>query len=172
MAQEYSELITKDKNKGTGIIFCGGLGTGKTHLACAIGNDYLKSGTVLFTKVSRLIRHIRESYSSQSTKTEQQILNEYRDIDLLIIDEIGVQRGTKEEENLLFEVIDDRYSYFKSTILISNLNLCDIEKYLGERAIDRMKENGGMAVLMAWESYRSQVELNKALPDLNWARYK
>jgi len=172
MAESYLKLIKEDAGKGTGLILSGGVGTGKTHLACAIGNEYIKVGSVLFIKVSALIRRIRETYRPNSTKTEQQAIDEFRGIDLLIIDEIGVQRGTQDEENILFEVIDDRYSFFKSTILISNLNINEIKKYLGERAVDRMRENGGSAIVMDWESYRHRVDRNKHLPNAEEAKYK
>jgi DNA replication protein DnaC len=44
----------------------------------------------------------------------------------------------------------------KPTIVISNLAKDGLQDYLGERAFDRLRENGGKLVVFDWESYRSK----------------
>ncbi|MNL75123.1 DNA replication protein DnaC [compost metagenome] len=73
---------------------------------------------------------------------------------MLVLDEIGVQHGTDTERMLMFSILNERYNQMKPTILISNLAREPLEKYLGERAFDRMREGGGRMVVFDWESYR------------------
>lgn len=173
MAKAYADNITANMESGAGLILSGKPGTGKTHLACSVANQFLTNGgNVLFITVTAMIRKIRETYRNDSRKTEQEAINQFRDIDLLIIDEIGVQKGSDSEEHLLFEVINERYNYFKPTILISNLNAEQIKSFIGERALDRMRENGGKFIAFDWDSYRSKVAADDALPNADKAAYQ
>lgn len=170
VAANFSKLIA-GKKTGAGLIMSGNVGTGKTHLACAIGNEFMRSGgSVLFITVAAIIRRIRETYNRNSTKTEQEAIDEFREIDLLIIDEVGIQKGTESEEYLLFEIINDRYSYYKSTVLMSNLNAAEIQQHMGSRVMDRLREDGGKFVALDWESYRGRVK-DSDLPMPDDAKY-
>lgn len=65
-----------------------------------------------------------------------------------------MQNNTDNERNLLFSVLNERYEQIKPTILISNLKLSEIKAVIGERAFDRIRENGGRAFVFDWESWR------------------
>lgn len=166
----YRDRHTENQNNSAGLILAGNPGTGKTHLACAIGIDLCKKGrSVEFWTVSALFKRIRESYSQGNGKTEQQAIDYFANMDMLIIDEIGVQKGSDSEENLLFDVINARYNLMKPTILITNLEPTAIRKTIGGRVIDRLKEGGGKFVDFNWGSYRSQVvEPTKTVKQLTY----
>ncbi|MGC8384980.1 ATP-binding protein [Pseudomonas aeruginosa] len=76
--------------------------------------------------------------------------------DLLILDEVGVQYGKEAELVTLFDVMNARYSACKPSIVLSNLTLEEIEVFLGQRVMDRLRENGGRAVSFNWESERAK----------------
>jgi DNA replication protein DnaC len=42
----------------------------------------------------------------------------------------------------------------KPTIVVSNLGMADLRKCLGDRAVDRLRDKGGLVVLFRWESAR------------------
>lgn len=139
-----------------GLVLYGDVGTGKTHMACALAAAFENlDKVVLFTSVADMISKIRESYGNNDI-TELQAIREFRDLDLLVLDEVGVQKGDVSEINLLTRVIDARYGWEKPTILLSNFDLKQLGELLGKRIIDRLCEDGGMLVYFNWESFRSQ----------------
>jgi DNA replication protein DnaC len=144
-----------DKQSGQSLIFCGGVGSGKTHLSvgiahCLMGKQYM----CIFTSVIGAIRSVKETYSRNSEITERQALDNLIEPDLLILDEVGVQFGSEAEKMILFEIINGRYENMKSTIVISNLAKDPLTEYLGERVVDRLREGGGKMVVFDWPSYR------------------
>lgn len=142
------------ERSGSCLVLAGRVGTGKTHLACAIGLALLTNGhDVCYATVSRTIRTIRRAYGDRAL-TEEATLQEFVAPDLLILDEIGKQRGTEDEQMLLFEVLNDRYNALKPTIVVSNHGKEGLIKYLGEPLFDRLRENGGVFVPFTWESHR------------------
>jgi len=156
MVSVYCERLCVGKING-GLVMSGNSGTGKTHLACAVANQFQQSGkSVMFITVAAMIRKIRETYSSDTDMTEAKAIELFRDYDLLILDEVGVQKGDVKEVNLMTEVINERYGWEKPTILISNLSFQQIADLLQNRIIDRMREDGGMAIEFSWPSFRSQ----------------
>lgn len=156
--KEYADSFDKAMKLGTSIIFCGNPGTGKTHLAIGIALEAIsKHGRlVLFTTVMKSIRRIKATWQRGSEETETQVLEIFTSVDLLILDEVGVQFGSETEENLLFDIINTRYEDRKPTILISNLDGAGVKKYLGERAFDRIREDGGKLIPFTWSSYRGK----------------
>ena len=79
----------------------------------------------------------------------------WANIDLLVIDEVGIQFGTDTERMILYEILDLRYEAMRPVILTTNItDLKSLEKLLGERIIDRLFEGESKIVLFEWESHR------------------
>ena len=81
------------------------------------------------------------------------VLAEFANVPLLVIDEIGMQYGTESEQNHLFDVLDRRYRDMMPTILLTNQNKDGFRQYVGDRIYDRMTECARW-VPFAWDSYR------------------
>lgn len=140
---------------GASMILCGNPGTGKTHLAIGIAHQVLNSGgTAVYATAIQAIREIRETWGGRSGRSESDVIAGYVKPDLLVLDEVGVQFGTDAEKLHLFDLINARYEAVKPMIVISNLGLLKIEEFIGERAIDRLRECGGKAFVFDWESMR------------------
>ena len=155
ICRAYANNWESQLAKGGSLVLTGQPGTGKTHLACAIANQIIpeNAASVLFCSVSSMMRAVRATYGKTSNKTEAQAIADLRTPDLLIVDEIGAQSGSDHEMQTLFDVINSRYQELRPMILISNLNTTDLEKFLGQRAMDRFRECGTV-LAFDWESHR------------------
>lgn len=154
-AKGYAENFATARRDGACLCFTGEPGTGKTHLATAIGNHVIAhGGTALFLTAYRAVGRVKDCWRRGSEYTEEQTLKHFLAPDLLILDEIGVQFGSDTERLMLFNIINGRYEDMRPTIIISNLPLPGLIDCLGSRAVDRLKENGGTVIEFKWESYR------------------
>ena len=97
---------------------------------------------------------VRESKSFSSSHTESQIIDALASVELLVIDEIGVQSGTDAESRALFDVFNTRYEHMKPTIFISNLQLDGFADAVGGRVMSRLREDGGEILSFNWEDGR------------------
>ena len=160
---KFEHFAAKISNEDFGgfLIAFGATGAGKTHLSVATAiNAVSKNNTALYMLASDVIRSLRNTWAQGSDKTETEVLQQLATVDLLVIDEIGVQFGTESEQNHLFEVINSRILEVKPTILVTNLllnspddNVKTLRKYLGERTYDRLREVGE-SVCFDWQSHR------------------
>lgn len=157
-AREYAASFGTNEALGRGALFLGAIGTGKTHLAVGIARHVLASGRnrVLYTTVQRAVRRVKETWSRDAKETESEAIADLVAPDLLVLDEVGVQFGSDTERHIMFDVLNERYERRRSTIFISNLSLPEVTSFLGERVIDRMREDGGGIVSFGWESYRGR----------------
>lgn len=143
-------------DNGTSLVFCGKPGTGKTHLAYAIVSALReKYVTAVIRTAADMTSEIKEAYKSENSDiTPTTVTEKYSSFNLLVIDEVGVQVSSDAEKRIFFDVINKRYENMLPTILISNLEMPELTKFVGERVMDRMKENGGVVFAFDWESHR------------------
>lgn len=153
IAEEYAGNFATHRRSGAGLIFSGRKGNGKTHLANAIAQAIMSRYTVMYLNASDMIRMVRDTWKPGAGKTESQVHALLGSVDLLIIDEVGVQYGTDAERNTIFDIIDRRYRELAPTIIISNEDKKELEATLGERSFDRLRE-GGRWVPFDWASAR------------------
>ena len=140
----------------TNFVFSGKTVTGKNHLAAAMGNRLMVKGrSVIIVTVSDVMSVLHDSYDNG--KSGEKFLQELCGVDLLVLDEIGVQRETKNEQVVLHQIIDRRTASLCSVGMLTNLNHAAMSTLLGERIMDRMTMNGGRWVTFNWDSWRPNV---------------
>jgi putative replication protein len=144
-------------NSGSGgacFVFSGSPGTGKNHLAAAIGNALLaQQKTMLIITVADLMTEFKAGFNGG--KTEVELMAEISRVDLLVLDEVGVQMYSQYEKVILHQVIDRRTAMLKPVGILTNLNAAELTVAIGERAFDRLQMGGGMWVIFDWASHRS-----------------
>jgi DNA replication protein DnaC len=141
--------------KGQNVILSGNPGTGKTHIAIALGiKACLQDYTVLFTTVPRLITQIQES---RSDKTLRLLESRFEKYDLVICDEFGYISFDKQAAELLFTHLSLRVGR-KATIITTNLGFDRWKEIFGDEVltaamVDRLTHRAAI-VNMTGESYR------------------
>ena len=154
----YVERFEDNYRDGRSMILSGNIGTGKTHLGSAMAQAVIRQhgAKAVIVTIAEIVRVAKGTMAKGATYDERDVINELAGADLLIIDEIGAQRGTDYEVGILHEVIDKRYQLVLPTVIISNLLVDDLKSYIGERALDRLRQGGGKAVGFTWESARGR----------------
>lgn len=138
------------------VLIVGPCGTGKSHLAQALGHAAIRSGhDVLFTPADRMLTQL---HAARATNSYEKQMAKLANIDLLIIDDFGLKplKGIQDED--FHDVISERYER-KSTILTSNLDVPEWahafpNRILGAATVDRIRHGAYTIILDAKESYR------------------
>lgn len=152
LARDYAENFADNAKRGASLIFAGKPGTGKSHLAGAILRA-TASSRVRYLTCLDMIRAIRDTWRRDSEKSESQLLTYLESLDLLVIDEVGMQYGTEGEQTILFDVLDRRYREVKPVVLLTNQDKAGFKAFVGERSYDRLTETARW-VPFDWESHR------------------
>lgn len=142
------------KSSPGALLLTGPVGTGKTHIGVSLLRHFMRKG--FYGKYLSAIeygRRVRESWSKRTDETEQALLETYSKAGILILDEIGANRSA--DESMIQDLICARYDAggMPRTVIITNLAASALEKALGERATDRIRE-GATLLSIAGESRR------------------
>lgn len=143
------------------VIYLGGVGLGKTHLAIALGYEAcLKGHSVLFVSAIDVINTLVAAKSAGRLKQE---IKKYAKPTLLILDEIGYLPIDKSGADLLFQVISVRYEH-SSTLVTSNRAFKDWPKIFNNDStltaalLDRLLHHADTMVIEG-KSYRMKGQL-------------
>lgn len=112
-ANRFPEMLKKNQ----GLLFTGPIGTGKTHMASCIGNFVMdRRYTVLCVSLAMLLEQAR-----RSGEADNDIIRRICSVDLLIVDDLGTERGTEYATEFVYRVIDSRYRSNRPMIVTTNL---------------------------------------------------
>lgn len=119
------------------LLFKGGYGSGKTHLAAAVANQRLARGeTFHFVLVPDLLDHLRATFAPASRITYDERFEMVRSTPFLILDDLGSQTTTAWAQEKLFQLFNHRYNAQLPTVVTTNHELEDIDPRLRSRLAD------------------------------------
>ncbi|MCK4619255.1 MAG: IS21-like element helper ATPase IstB [Desulfobacterales bacterium] len=144
-------------NRAENILAFGNPGSGKTHLLCAIGHALIEHGKrILFTSCSQLVQDLLIAKKElELTKKLRKLSN----FDAVIIDDLGYVQQSREEMEVLFTFMADRYEQ-GSLMITSNLPFSKWEQIFKDpmttaAAIDRLVHHSVILELNI-DSYRME----------------
>lgn len=140
------------------VVAVGRPGAGKSHLACALGHALVEAGhPVLFASTASLMQRLLAA--KRDLKLPQALAKLDR-FECLILDDIGYVQHDRDEMEVLFTLLAERYER-KSTVITTNLVFSAWERIFKDpmttlAAIDRVVHHSVVLDLMAVESYRAR----------------
>ena len=157
-------LICQFLHDASPVLICDPTGTGKSHLAQAIGHQAIRQGKeVLFLTQKSLLSPLHKArimgkYDSQLSKLAK--------MSLLIIDDYGLFPMSSPQDEDFHELIAARYEQ-RSTIMTSNLDYSEwdqafVKKLLATATLDRLLHNANRLELEG-NSYRRPRDTKKRL---------
>ena len=134
VARSHAEQFSQDL-KGW-LLFCGGYGSGKTHLAAAIANHVAALGIpTLFLTVPDLLDTLRASYGSNDDPYADRF-EEIRNTHLLVLDNLWTQSATPWAQEKLFQLFDHRYIKRLPTVVTTDMDLEELDGRIRSRLQD------------------------------------
>ena len=138
------------------VLIAGPCGTGKSHLAQAIGHCAVRlDRDVVFTTQANMLGQL---HAARATNTYEKKLRAFIKVDLLIIDDFGLKPLQAQQDEDLHAVIAERYEN-RSTIVTSNLDFEEWgeafpNKIIGAATLDRLR-HGAYRLVLDGKSYRA-----------------
>ena len=126
-ARNYVKHFDKMRADNIGLILYGGIGSGKTYIACSIANEIISkySYTVKMRNFAKILNDLQKCGFELD---RNEYINNITNATLLILDDFGIERNTEYVLEQVYNVINSRYLKTKPTIITTNLNFKDIEK--------------------------------------------
>lgn len=130
-AQRYVENFPELRKRGKGLLLYGNTGTGKTYAACEIANALIDKGyPTLVVNFSRVLNTL------QGTFEKQEYIDGFNNFQLLVIDDLGIERDTAYAKEQVYNIIDSRYRSGLPMIITTNMSM---EKIKNPQDIENLR---------------------------------
>ncbi len=155
----YLADFESQKEAGMGLyIWSRTKGSGKTRMAAGIANELLGTHTVKFAVSLTIIQEIKNTWRKDSEYSENKLLDALSTVDVLIIDDFGVESPAGWINDKFYQIINERYINRKVTIFTSNDPLDKLN--YDDRITNRIKEKV-YQISFPEESVREYIAENK-----------
>ena len=135
--REYANSF--DPKTSPSILMMGGTGLGKTHLSSAVALGAIEKGNdVFYTGAIDLFSQFEIQRFKTYNNEPNELIERYFECDLLVIDDLGTEMINQFSISTLYNLLNDRLSRKKPTIVSTNLTQEDIQKKYTDRITSRM----------------------------------
>jgi DNA replication protein DnaC len=118
LCRKYADQFQTMLNRNQGLLFWGGVGTGKSYSAACIVNALIEKGfSAVMTSFVKLLEIINER------DREEEIISRITAAQLVVFDDLGAERGTDYSIEKVYNFVDSRYRSGKPMIITTNLTL-------------------------------------------------
>ena len=128
-----------DAKNSQSILLMGGTGLGKTHLSSALARKVIEKGNdVFYTGAIDLFSQFEIQRFKSYSNEPNEFIERYFECDLLIIDDLGTEMVNQFSVSTLYNLLNDRLSRRKPTLISTNLSTDEIQKKYTDRITSRM----------------------------------
>ena len=123
IAKRYVQYWEEFKKDSTGLLLWGDVGTGKSFIAGCIANALLDKGVpVIVTNFARLLNKMTDMYAGDRNA----YIDSFKRYELMIIDDLCIERNSEFAREQVFSVIDSRYRSQLPMIVTTNLTIDEL----------------------------------------------
>jgi len=140
--------------EGKDIMFLhGDTGSGKTVTSAMLILDFIfnkkvKADKIKFTTVSDLLFEFKANYSDPHSMSERELFREYSMAKLMVLDDLGTQKITDWNLEIIQMIIYHRYESYRPTIVTSNYDLSTLTEVMqNERITSRLNDSVTISLL-------------------------
>lgn len=143
--RSYCDSLEQNLSEGRSLWLFGSPGTGKTTLAMLVSKTALEaSRSVAIYSLPKLLARIRQTYEAQTgEQSYAELFERLTSVDLLHIDDLGVEHRTEWVLEQLYALINERYETQRSVIVTTNREIGELEREIGDRIVSRLTEMCG-----------------------------
>jgi DNA replication protein DnaC len=147
--RRYVDTLEERLDRGDGIWFVGGSGTGKTTMAMLISSEALRrSHSVAIYSLPRLLGLLRETFKDESESSLSTLLDRLAAVELLHIDDVGAEQTSPWVLEQLYTIVNTRYEDGRAMVLTTNLEPDDLREQIGKRTVSRLVEMCGDPLIL------------------------
>lgn len=142
ISEKFIENFDEPNQKN--LLFTGSTGLGKTYMSSCIANELLKKGKTVLYQTAPILMDTLIDYKFKKTSDSEKTYKDVFDVDLLIIDDLGVESLNSIKFSELFTIINTRLlntSKVTKTIISTNLSIENMFKTYEERTMSRIIGN-------------------------------
>ena len=138
----YNDFESVRNERRNSILFCGQVGSGKTHLSVALGINFLqKKARVVYMPYRDVITKIKQNMLDAEYYCK--VISKYKLCEVLLIDDLFKGKINESDTNIMFEIINYRYLNFLPIIVSSEFNidrLLSFDEGVGSRIYEMAKD--------------------------------
>lgn len=158
IATSYVEQYLEMEDMGKGLYFYSNTkGAGKTLLSIAIVNELIIEYKIksIYISVVNMLNEMKHSFSNKDPKRNfYNLIESFKQVPVLLMDDLGVEKTTDWSEEVLTQILDERMSYKRPTIITSNMPIQSLQKKYPAGRIKSRIEKMTFPVVMPEESVR------------------
>ncbi|MBE5821968.1 MAG: DNA replication protein DnaC [Clostridiales bacterium] len=142
ISEKFIENFNEPNQKN--LLFTGYTGLGKTYMSSCIANELLKQGKTVLYQTAPILMDTLIDYKFKKTLDSEKTYKDVFNVDLLIIDDLGVEALNSLKYSELFTIINTRLlntDKVTKTIISTNLSIEDMFKTYEERTMSRIIGN-------------------------------
>ena len=158
VCRRYVENWDEMFKENIGILFYGGVGTGKSFMACCIANALIEK--LVPVSVTNFPRILNALQSFGFGEERQEFIDKLQRYKLLVIDDLGVERDTSYSTEQVYNIIDTRSRSGMPLIITTNLSMDDLKNppsLAHSRIYDRVLEMCPIRLKLVGESRRTTI---------------